>query len=308
MRKLYLFVLVVVSTYITAQDAQFNQPNFFLTRLNPSFAGTNGGFRLQTAYQNLPGYTLSGISADVYLPQLKGGLSFSAFEDAQNHGTYKGSYFGIGYAQHFNALDGDLKIIPSVQFNLIQQSLDVYALNFGSLIDPRTRQISTVATSFSPIPWARKSGADLNSGLMVQYKNSITAGFSVFHVNQPDIGLYGSSKLKACLKVHGAYTFHFSEKQNLQLMSVFTSQGTDQFIQVNGTLVLNRLIVGLGTNSSPAPMGLLGYRGNFITAQLSYCVDYNGFISGNQKMLEAHLSANIRGKEHRRSLTNIENW
>lgn len=298
MKKISGLFLIVCTFQISAQDASFDQSNSSLLMLNPSFAGSNRGYRVQTSTRAYAlGYSGAPLtiqaSLDGYVKSLHGGVYASVLHDAWGTGAFVSNAYNLGYAYHLSLFSDKLKVIPSVQGSYLNQKIDNTWLPFGAALP-------TGSTS--------KNNFDLSSGILVQYRNLFSGGVSVYHINQPDIGILGSNKLNANYKVHWAYTFHFNERRLLQIMSVISGQGSFRYAQLNGTLVLNHVIAGLGISNSPAPMVFLGYRGNVFTAQVSYSVDYDRLAGGHPKSIEVHLSANIRDKEHRHVLTNIENW
>src|SRR5690606_14993874 len=98
----------VFATNTFAQDISFANTNQSLLYTNPSFAGSNGGLRVQTNYQNKFPNISSGYSAvnwqnsaDVYLKKWKGAFAINYSYNNTRQGLFKIQNIGLTYAQHF---------------------------------------------------------------------------------------------------------------------------------------------------------------------------------------------------------------
>ena len=211
-----VLILFFITTLFYAQDPIFYNTNSSLLFLNPSYAGSNGGFRLQNNYRNqwpnLSGnYITYGTSADCYLKKIKGGIGLSILHDDQARGTLKNTNYNFIYAQHLKIND-KLLIIPSVEFSYINYFLDKNKLSFGSQINPRSGVV-WVNTTNNPV--LVKTNYDISGGFLLQYNNLFSFGFTTHHINQPDIGLVGYSKLPIRFTIH-ASAFLNSKNNNLK--------------------------------------------------------------------------------------------
>jgi type IX secretion system PorP/SprF family membrane protein len=265
--------------------------------VSPSYAGSNGGMRAQSSMRT-QGLNYSGriinyqFSVDGYIKSLHGGVFASASNENFAYGTYINNAYNIGYAYHLNLLTNKLKIIPSLQASYLSQSVDFSSYQWGNY----------------PANRAAKEAYDLSSGLLIQYRNLFSGGVSVFHINQPDINVNDPGQLARKIQVHGAYTFHFSEKRLLQVMALYSKQKYYQTTKLNATLVLNHFIGGLGVTANDAYSAQIGYRHDYFTTQLVYALSGSKLSGFYGNIWELHFSANIRDKAHRHVLTNIENW
>lgn len=319
-KTLTLCALLSIAFAVPAQDPAFLNSSQSLVNLNPSFAGSNGGIRNQLTYFNQwandsrygKAYATTLNTFDAYIKPLKGGIAVSAINDMAGSGRLKMSGLSLAYAQHLSFSDGNLKIIPSVQVGYSQKILDINrGLTFGDLIDPR---MLTVWDNNAIMPSQKKSYADVSAGLLVNYKKNFYAGVSVFHINQPDAGLLGTSRLPARIVAHASYNLHVSENTLFNFLVKYSAQKIFSVSQAEANAVFfKHLLVGIGYMSNPYTYsndGLinLGFRGNFMSATLS---GSKGIIKKSTYTAASYalnLSFNLRNKEQRKQLTSFESW
>lgn len=170
------------------------------------------------------------------------------------------------------------------------------------------------------MPSQTKRNFDASSGLLINYKN-FYFGASVFHINQPDQGLLGSSKLARRLSIHSSYNLHISEKTVVNFFGRYERQHEFNLFQLNvNSLLFKHLILGLGSVYSWngqknfyfygfSPTANVGYRHNYFTIRASYEILLSTSTSYNSaKSFEVMLSFNLRNKEQRKILTDFEKW
>jgi type IX secretion system PorP/SprF family membrane protein len=295
------------------QDPYFAGTHNSLLFLNPSFAGTNHGFRTQTAYKvqdrNLTrSYITWSNSAELYIKKINGAIFANWTYDDVRRGTLKTNFFTLGYAQHINVTK-KVRLIPSLQITYLTRQLDIHSLYMGETPDPRYGG----GLILTHLPVATKWNFEASSGLLLTTGN-FYGGISLMHLNQPDVGLLGERRLPLRTNAHASYNFHFSDKTLLNIAARYSSQGAQKYSQLLVTAVTrNHLITGIGVGTAdpyPAdqylPMILsVGYRTQVFTASLLYqrAVKYQ-FPSS----VEISLSYNLRNKEARKELTNLEAW
>ena len=254
-----------------AQDASFENTNQALVYLNPSFAGSNGGIRMQNNYRNqwpnIPyNFVTYQTCADFYLKKINSGFAFKILGDDQVKGTLKETQVGVCYAYYFSAMQGKLKIIPSLEINHVQFKLDP-ELSYGDPINPR---MGVIWNNRSVSPKTSKSYVDYNAGLLVNYKDFF-AGVTVKHIMQPDVGLIGAMKLPTLYNVHLSYNKRLNNKTLLQLMGIYSSQNRFNYLQLSGNAILFKyLVVGVNYLYSDGVMINGGYRNNYFTMQIGY--------------------------------------
>ncbi|MBA3681833.1 MAG: PorP/SprF family type IX secretion system membrane protein [Bacteroidetes bacterium] len=293
-----------------AQDPLFTNTSQSLVYLNPSFAGSNGFLRAQYTYRNqwpeLSGnYVTHYGAADAYIKPIKAGISFMHTYDDQGRGTLKTRAFSLIYAQHLSFMDNKLKITPSVKFTYFTKRLDKTKVSFGDQIDPRR---GFVWNTQEAVPSQSRRNFDIGSGLLVNY-NHFYFGTSVFHINQPDEGLLGSSILPFRLSVHSSYNLHLSEKTLIHFFARYEQQQKFYMYQFNvNALLFKHLIVGAGYLYAKTANTNIGFRHNYFTAQINYGFTRAIVSSSTASTWEFMLSINIRNKENRKALTDFEKW
>lgn len=313
MRKIcFLFFSIFVFAKGFSQDPLFTNTSQSLVNLNPSFAGSNGEIRNQLSYRNqwpnLSGTYVTYLNCfDAYIKPLKGAIAVSVLHDDASRGLLKTDVLNLVYAQHFSLFDGKLKIIPSLQASYFRLTLDKTKLNFGDPIDPRRGFVFNAQPT--PVPSQTKSNFDFSSGLLANYKN-FYLGTSVFHINQPDEGLLGTSKLPYRLSINSSYNLHLSEKTLINFFVNYQKQQYFQFLHLNiNALLFNHLIIGSGFKSNYSAANFnAGYRNNYFVLSYSYDIDISKLSGNTAGSHEFMASFNLRNKEQRKLITDFERW
>ena len=313
MRKIcFLYFILFVFAKGFSQDPLFTNTTQSLVYLNPSFAGSNGGIRNQLSYRdqwpNLSGTYFTYLNSfDAYIKPLKGAIAVSVLHDDASRGLLKTDVLNLVYAQHFSLFGGKLKIIPSLQASYFRLTLDKTKLNFGVPIDPR-RGIFWGPPTIA-VPSQTKSNFDFSSGILANYKN-LYFGTSVFHINEPDEGLLGTSKLPYRLSLHSSYNLHLSEKTLINFFVNYQKQDKFDYLHLNvNTLFFKHLLVGAGFKSSASITNIhAGYRNNNFVLSLGYDVSLTKLSGNTAGSWEFMASFNLRNKEQRKTLTDLERW
>jgi len=314
MKNSLIWYFLLSLFFLQAQDQVFLNSNQSLVHLNPSFAGSNGLIRNQTSYRNMfPG--LSGRREtilncfDAYIKPIKGGIAFTQQQDDFSYGTLKQNSIGMAYAQHLSFKEGDLKIIPSVQVTYVQRVLDINALNYGDRIDPNTDELF-VPTGF-PIRSSRNY-LSFASGVLINYKNKLYAGATIFNLNQPDYGLLGARKLPFRLSAHASYMLEISASNFVQFYGRYTLHDLQRNLCMGANLLfLKRMIAGAGYISNRGAAAInIGYRGNWFSVVTSYDFVTSKLAGNTNGGFELHFVFSLRNKENRRpeSLLSFESW
>jgi len=305
---LSLIYVLLLSLNVVSQDPLFFNTNQSLIYTNPSFAGTNGLIRNQFLYRNQwPTLSVDYITyynaTDVFLKKSKSGLAFIYLHDDTNDGLFKRDEFHLVYAQHIHLFNGKGKLIPSIQAGYFIRTLDRSKLNFGDLID----------SSFVPqwgyiVPAERKSNFDISAGLLFNY-NHIYIGLSAFHINQPDEGLLGVSKLPVRLSGYLSYNLYFNDKNIFQAQLNYQNQNNANVLIVGGNFLLfNSWLLGAAYKSLDGIVLRSGYRQKYFLLQLGYDVVVSKLSGNTAGSWELSASFNLRNKEERGQLLDMERW
>jgi type IX secretion system PorP/SprF family membrane protein len=307
--KYITVLLVAIGLHGYAQDPIYTNTQQSLIALNPSFAGSNGLLRYQSSTRS-QWYNLSGSyltycnSVDAYIKPIKGGIALSYIRDDQAKGTLVTDRIDLSYAQHFNLLDEKLKIIPSVQVSVFKKTIDNTKLNFGDQIDARRGFIWYNNTL---PPTASKSNVDVSAGLIINYKH-LYIGSSIFHITQPDEGIMGPSKLPYRFSAFTSYNLFLSD--NVLINALFRFENQQNFTATNfniNALFAKHFMLSVGLRNDNAICTLIGYRHNYFTISGGYEFGI-GSISSTAGSFEICGSFNLRHKDERKIVSDIERW
>lgn len=295
---------------VNAQDPVYTNTQQSLVALNPSFAGSNGLFRYQSTTRS-QWYNLSGSyltyynSVDAYIKPTKGGIALSYTRDDQAKGTLVTDRIDLTYAQHFSFINKKLKVIPSIQFSGFRKTLDHSKLNYGDQIDARR------GFAWSQVPHTgkvSKINGDLSAGLIVNYKH-FYVGSSFFHITEPDEGILGPSKLPYRFSAFSSYNLFFGEKLLINAMFRFEKQ--QNFIGTNirlNSLYAKHLMLSIGLQNNNTINTLIGYRHNYFTISGGYEFGISRINFSTAGSFEICASFNLRNKDERHAVNDMERW
>ncbi|MBL7931061.1 MAG: PorP/SprF family type IX secretion system membrane protein [Bacteroidia bacterium] len=307
-QRLTLLLFIVAFFKGHSQDAYFSNTNQSLLYLNPSFAGTNGLFRIQTIaevqdYNSKRSFVTSFTSLDAYIGKIKGGLAFSYLYDDYSKGQLKTSAYSLSYAQHIFLKEKKFRVIPSVQGSFQSKQLNVDNINYGDTINRRSHTIFNVGNA---LPSPDKSFFDLSIGILAQNRES-SFGVAVFHINQPDEGLLGELNLPLRINVHGAYNFRLNDETNLSLAGCYVNQNAfwDAHLNLN-LLWSNELFIGAGIWRSKVFTANLGFQANVFRLGFGYNYNLNSSLDPwiyGKNSLELMLGFYFENKKSENSTT-----
>lgn len=304
MKKILIYTSCILAIHIGySQDESFLNPNQALIATNPSFAGSNESFRNQfivrtynpyLSYNNTTYYN----ALDGYVKKLHGGVALSVMMNDQSNGTYRNSEINLVYAPIFECKETGLKIIPSIQLTGLKREVDIGSLTFQQW----------GGRPWTTVPSGKKTNLDASAGLLVNYKN-LYAGGTIFHLNQPDVGLFGASKLPTRFSFNASYSLPLNEKTLLNFSSIFISQQKFNSLQFAANAIfVKHLVIGLGYVSNDLAFLNLGYRNNYFSVNLGYDIVVSklaGYTSGGYQLA---LGLSLHKKTENATLKNFENW
>jgi type IX secretion system PorP/SprF family membrane protein len=276
------FAMLIASTFFSrallSQDVYFVNTTQSLIYLNPSFAGSSGAVRSQTAYRNqwpnLTGKMVTYFNAtDAYIKAFHGGISASAMTDDVANGELVTSWYSLGYACHLQ-ISEKFKLIPSIQASYFREVLDRNSVHFE---DGRSGFLG-VGTGFryrmtydvlKPPPDRAKANLDLNAGLLAEYSD-FRFGIAVFNINQPDIGLQDKFQLPARFCAHASYNLRFASKSLLNFTAVCNLQKS-QSLWMYTSYYCGIAFATFGLSNNQQFMGALGLQQKRL--RIAYCYD-----------------------------------
>ena len=217
--------------------------------------------------------------------------------------------FAIGYSKRIPVKK--LEIMPALQITALQRRLDINALNFGDYIDARWNERFLDFTGGN-LPATRKNVVDINFGALVKLSQAFVVGFTAKHITQPDVGLNGFAQMPAKYVVHASYDKVINENSLISVLAWLTEQGGTEEAKLQTSVVLKKhLYTGLGagvSNNYSSGLVNLGYRGNYWSVSVFLGTQYYPETKSFWNSSQLSISANIRDKEHRRTLTALYSW
>jgi type IX secretion system PorP/SprF family membrane protein len=285
MNQRVLFSLLVFTVFFSdlrAQDPQFTQFYANPLYLNPAFAGTARCPRISMNYRNqwpaLSGkYVTYSVSGDMHIDALAGGIGVLVTQDDQANGTLKTTNASLLYSYQA-VINREFSLKFGLQATFMQKSLDVASLNFGDMIDPRR---GFVWNTNEAIPANNKTAADFSAGLLGYSKNYFF-GFAAHHINQPDEGLLGTSKLPVKFTGHAGAIIELEKGGESYISPNILFQSQQKFNQLNLGLyyVKGPFVAGLWYRNADAVIALIGIKNDNFQAGYSYDITVSQ-LAGN---------------------------
>jgi type IX secretion system PorP/SprF family membrane protein len=285
MNQRILLPILVFTAFLfdlKAQDPQFTQFYANPLYLNPAFAGTARCPRICMNYRNqwpnLSGtYVTYSGSFDTHVDALAGGIGALVTTDDQARGTLKTTNFSLLYSYHA-AVTREFSLKFGIQATYLQKTLDKTKLNFGDMIDARR---GFVWHTQEAVPSQSKKNVDFSAGLLGYSKNYFF-GFAAHHINQPDEGLLGQSKLPAKFTGHAGAIIPLEKGNASYLSPNVLFQAQQKFTQLNLGLyyVKGSFVAGMWYRNADAVIALVGIQNDNFKFGYSYDVTVSK-LSGN---------------------------
>lgn len=302
MKTLFAFAASLLVFSAEAQDALLGNPNQAIIGINPSFAGSNGTLRQQTIYRTQWPSLAANVVAlyagvDAYVKPLHGGLAVSARLFDYSRGFVKSSEVNMIYAPHIDLKHIELKVIPSFQVSYLQNRTDVSSWTVPGLVTQQT-----------PIPLAKKNALDFSTGLLLNYK-SLYVGGTVFHLNQPDMGMFGKEPLRRRICLNASYNMTVNESTLINFALMYNLQSFVRYAVVSTNIVLFRhLLIGCAYHTGDALFYNVGYRGNKISFTGGYEVVTSRLAGSHLGSYQVAMGLKIPKKTTSATPEYIEKW
>ncbi|MDZ4664135.1 MAG: type IX secretion system membrane protein PorP/SprF [Bacteroidota bacterium] len=303
MKRTITLLTIIISNLVNAQDIYYSNSQQSLIVLNPSFAGSNGGARNQTNFRSVKGYFSANSSCDVYYRKINAGFAVTYNHEDFEGGLYKNDVFHITYAQYFYSSDKQTKFIPSVQLGGFVRNLDKTKLSFEDMYNSYGGRARCFVWDYTE-PASQKINFDASAGLLLQHKNFIF-GSSVYHVTQPDEGMWGVQKLPILINIHSSYNWIVKDNFLINLSGRFFQQNKFQSLQfMSKALLFKHYMIGVGYQSYNGTMYNIGYRHKLFNISVSGTYNFET----KNSISEIGASYTLRNKDQRKQLTCMENW
>ncbi len=213
-RSILSFILLFITISFFAQDPHFSQYQSTRGELNPAVTGIDSTLAISTSYRlqlpNIGGsYSTFHFSADKYFRFLRGGLGINFLNDKEGNGAITTTRIELIYAPHFELFKHKIVFQPAFGMAYFQKTLDWSKLNFGDMIDERRGFVYQT----QEVPGtSKKQNIDLSAGLFI-YSSKYYGGIAVHHINQPDEGFIGPSRLPLKITLHTGANLSFRKDE-----------------------------------------------------------------------------------------------
>lgn len=327
MKTSLLFLFVLLSSGLLAQDPEFTQYYAAPLYLNPAFAGTASDHRFIVNYRNqwpniTNGFITSAFSYDYNMPHVNSGVGFLVTDDRAGAAGLKSTTFNFQYSYKVRVQES-LVVSTGLNFGAGFRSVDFNKLVFGDqLLFDSNGQVP----SDDPVLRAGGQSAyfDFGAGLLA-YSKRFWMGFSAAHINRPNRSLLGNeAALPTRFTLHGGVRLPLEnsaiKRDNVAaIMPSFIYKNQTEFDQLDiGTYFLYEpVIAGIWYRGIPikqnvadrvsqdAVVVLLGFQMQKLELVYSYdfTVSSLGPIAGGahelsvKYRLETQVRSKIRKKE-----------
>lgn len=269
-----LFVVLINTSSLKAQDPEFSQFYANPLYLNPAFTGTSGLSRVAINYRNQwPNhentFVTNYLSYDKFVSSLRGGIGFQAMYDVQLNGIIRNLNSSFLYAHHFKVNDR-LFFSLALEAGVIYKQYNVSELVFPGMIDQNTGGIYGIYVL--PVENGHKLIPDFSVGVVGQ-QDDVYFGLAINHLTQPEQSLLkgdesGRLPLKITLHAgakghefhHGLLSRAFTLSPNL----VYQQQGSFKQINLGIYMKEDWLTFGLWLRNN------LSVRPNSVIAMFGY--------------------------------------
>lgn len=261
MRKITRYIILSFSLLLcmaaSAQDPMFSQYYASPLYLNPGLVGSvqQPRFILNSRLQwaQLPNsFTTSTVSADYLVEDWSSAFGVLVMTDKAGSANLRNTSAHGMYAAKIRIAEGWV-FSPGVSFGYSSRSIDFDKIVFGDMI------IHNGPTTDDAIGHlGNQNYFDFSSGAVI-YNKTFWAGFSGYHINEPNYSLLGEdAKLPMRLSVHGGFRIPIKHsilsKSKLSSFApsfVYKKQGEFQQFDVGTNIIFDPIMVGLWYRGIP---------------------------------------------------------
>jgi type IX secretion system PorP/SprF family membrane protein len=194
---------------IFAQDPIFTQYHSIPTLLNPSFSGSGGNSRINSAYRLQwinEGYkiTTQYASFDTWSESLNSGLGISVRSHSEQRTRYNFTQVDVSYAYHVK-LTNEWTFFPALSIGYGIKNFNFKGLLLGDQIDIENGGFNQISID----PFLNRNQinfVDISTGFLL-YNEKTWFGLSIKHLNRPNISFSNERNLllPVFFSLHGGY-------------------------------------------------------------------------------------------------------
>ena len=242
---------------VQGQDPMFSQYYASPLYLNPGLIGSVKQPRLifnsRLQWAKLPNaFTTYAASADYLVEDWSSAFGLLAMTDKAGSANLRNTSIHGMYAAKIRIAEGWV-FSPAVSFGYSSRSIDFDKLIFGDMI---LHNGPTTDDAIGHL--GNQNYFDFSSGAVI-YNKTFWAGFSGYHINEPNFSLLGEdAKLPMRLSVHGGFRIPIKHSvlSNSKLSSiapsfVYKSQGEFQQFDIGTNIIFDPVLAGLWYRGIP---------------------------------------------------------
>jgi type IX secretion system PorP/SprF family membrane protein len=184
-----IIILIFVTRFSSAQDAQFSQFYSNSLYLAPSFAGLTGETRIGANYRiqwpEMPGaYHTYSFSADHAINAFNSGLGLIILNDKAGSGNLSSLTINLQYSYNLK-INNYWHFVPGLYFSYLERYINFQKLTWHDQISPTGTAVSSAET----LPINRVHDLDFGSSLLA-YSDQFWVGISFDHFLTPNQSFY----------------------------------------------------------------------------------------------------------------------
>ena len=305
--KYILFLLIILSTKLFSQDAQFSQFYANPMYLSPSFAGSTNGTRAVLNFRDqwpaIPGSFITySASVDHYFARYNSGLGVQVYRDQAGSGQLALTTLAANYSYQIS-INRHWTVRPGLMLNYNIRSIDFDKLQFNDQMSiDGNSPVSIESPSLEKIQYA-------DAGFSIMAFNKLYwGGFMIDHIFTPNQSLIdGEARIPIKFRLYGGRKFVVAnaKKYNEETIKVaFSYKAQDKFDQLDIGAYWSRepFIFGLwyrgipvikdygpGYMNNDAIVILVGYKYKEITFGYSYDITISGIFANTTGSHEISL-------------------
>jgi type IX secretion system PorP/SprF family membrane protein len=291
---------------ISAQDAHFSQFYANPLYLNPAMAGSKGCPRIalnsRMQWTQISGnYYTNAVSFDMHVHPINGGIGIRFMRDDAGAKTITSHNLALMYS-YYIPISRKFSLRLGAEVGFMQRSLNTRDLNFGDMIDDKYGFVYVTKETFEN---ADKIMFDAGAGAVL-YSDIFYLGVAFHHINEPNEGFLGNSKLPFKFTAHAGANIPIG-RQRKYAGEAFISpnilfQLQQQFYQLNIGLYAGKgpFVGGIWYRSNDSFIALVGFQKGIFKVGYSYDITISKLTNATAGSHEFSLGLQFGCKKPRK--------
>lgn len=303
---MFLGVFSLLAQRAYAQDPQFSQFYANPLYLNPAMAGSKVCPRIalntRLQWTAISGnYRTYAASFDMHANALQGGIGIRLMRDEAGQSTITSHSMALMYSYHIK-LSSRFSLRLGAEVGFMQRGLDTRNLNFGDQIDDRYGFVYATQETFEN---ADKIMFDAGAGAVV-YSDIFYGGVAFHHINEPNEGFLGNSKLPFKFTAHAGANIPIGRRRKYAGEAFISPnilfQLQQSFYQLNVGIYACKgsFVGGLWYRSNDSFIALVGFQKGIFKVGYSYDITISRLTNATAGSHEISLGFQFRCKPPRK--------